>query len=134
MVKKAAKTKVEAAPVEPVNGESAPPQETAEQEEARAAQEEAAAAVAEAADEMADAQAVLDAATKRHEAAVADHAATVKAPVKLDPDKYFLVEGDPTPREWPKGEERSRRLLLGGYNFEHVTDNIHGVWVFRQLR
>lgn len=83
---------------------------------------------------VADAQATLDAARAEHEEAAAAHAALTAPPpitgprVKLEHTGEIIAVNP--------GEERERRLLVGGHNYEHVsdvTDQGETIWVYRRM-
>lgn len=51
------------------------------------------------------------------------------AVIKLDPGgagQYIVVDA-------PKGWAKERRVLLGGVNYEHVDDDVDGVWCYRAM-
>lgn len=110
--------------------------EEAEAEEAAVA--ESAAEVAEKAQAVADAEAALAEAREDHEAAkVAHKTLTVGPDPVLGKDILLEVEGGathdsvPMPAEW--GGAHERRFNRNGVNYEHVSEGINGVWVYRRM-
>lgn len=99
------------------------------------------AAVVETRATVEEAKANLASAEQAHQEALDNHEAAKRAAIPVgDPTKHWKLEGsadliDIPPGQLPFGPNArpDRRLLVAGTNYEHVTEDEHGVWVYRRM-
>lgn len=99
--------------------------------------EAADAELVEATQAVTDAKAALDDALHTYEDAVASRAALEKSRQPTpDPAIHIFLEGAEgrhTLIEYADAAAKPTRIVIGGKNFEHVSDGENGVWVYRRM-
>lgn len=111
------------------------PDEVPDPEETAAAREEAKRVLDEAQAQLTEAQAHFKETDEAHTRALA------AAEPELDPNRHLLISsGDSfsvvdTDDKSLKIDfrDRPRRITYNGQNFEHVSEDAHGIWQYRQM-